>query len=430
MSRVVLCALLLAFAEDPAASPGEAEFLRVKGDRPRLHAFLRRLPKGGNLHAHLSGEYDPDLEIKLAREKGFYIRVDQGTVGKHGIAGDVAWKIISKSMFDALGDAGREAFEPVDAWIERDPANEAKLRDLLTMQGAEPLGEFFSAIFARKGEVANDPEARDALLRDVLERFRGEAVGYLELRINPVTKPGLDEDLGKVVDAFNREHPADPIEVRFVIGISRGRDTTEAHLAKAFEIAAGDDDGRDRVVGVDLLGLEQAKGAPSDYLDTLAELRRRHPSVKISLHAGESNERDPHVRDSILLGARRIGHGLNLAADPFDTIGLAKRENVLIEVSLHSNRLLYKTPIDAHPFRTYLARGLPVSLNTDDGGIFDTTLTDEFTDAVLAFGLTWGQVRALCENSLRYSFAREADKAAILDHWRARWRACEDKPNP
>ena len=34
--------------------------------------------------------------------------------------------------------------------------------------------------------------------------------------------------------------------------------------------------------------------------------------------------------------------------------------------------------LEEHPIRTYLARGIPVSVNTDDPRMFDTTLVEEF----------------------------------------------------
>lgn len=178
------------------------------------------------------------------------------------------------------------------------------------------------------------------------------------------------------------------------------------------------------MVGVDLSGLERVertKGTPADFQKAFAEAKQLYPRVHMALHAGESNERTPHVRDSLLLGAERIGHGLNLRLDPFDTMGLAKSRPILIEICLNSNRLLYKVPINDHSFRSYLAEGLKMSLNTDDGGIFETTITDEFAAAVQAFDLTWQQVEELCENSLLYAFCSDRDKKELLATWKRRW---------
>jgi adenosine deaminase CECR1 len=45
------------------------------------------------------------------------------------------------------------------------------------------------------------------------------------------------------------------------------------------------------------------------------------------------------VRDTLLLGATRIGHALNLTSDP-DTLLLMRNNGYLIETSLISNQLL------------------------------------------------------------------------------------------
>jgi adenosine deaminase CECR1 len=184
---------------------------------------------------------------------------------------------------------------------------------------------------------------------------------------------------------------------------------------------------------VDLIGWEKTKpeeGRPTDFQTGLTNAKRHYPRVHLTLHAGESNESTPHVRDSILLGAERIGHGLNLSKDPFktETMELVTRRSVLIEICLHSNRLLYNVPIVNHPFRCYLKDGMMLSLNTDNRGVFEKSLTEEFVDAVQAFGLSWSQVKTLCENSIDYGFMSRADRITIKTRWRNRWAEFERNP--
>ena len=54
-----------------------------------------------------------------------------------------------------------------------------------------------------------------------------------------------------------------------------------------------------------------------------------------------------------------------------------------MEINLISNLLLeYVSDYDAHPFPEYLRTGIPVALSTDDRGMWDSTMTDEFFVAV------------------------------------------------
>ena len=133
------------------------------------------------------------------------------------------------------------------------------------------------------------------------------------------------------------------------------------------------------------------------------------------------------VRRTLMLGARRIGHGVNLITDP-DTMLLMQGRQYLVEVSLISNQLLEYVPdLDRHPFPEYLRRGIPVCLNTDDPGAWDSNITDEYFTAVTRFKLTWGEVVEIGRNSLEYSFAQPEVKARLLAAYDAAVKQFEQK---
>jgi len=74
-------------------------------------------------------------------------------------------------------------------------------------------------------------------------------------------------------------------------------------------------------------------------------------TLRSSIHAGEMDGPDRHVRDTLLLGASRIGHGVNLIKDPETLLLMQQTRRVLVEVNLISNRLLgYVPDLSAHPF--------------------------------------------------------------------------------
>ena len=122
----------------------------------------------------------------------------------------------------------------------------------------------------------------------------------------------------------------------------------------------------------------------------------------------------------MLLGAERIGHGLNLITDA-DGLLLMRNGPYMVENSLVSNRLLEYTPdLLQHPFIEYLRFGIPVCLNTDDSGVWDSNITDEYFSAVTTFKLTWNEVVQLGRNSLKYSFLDAAAKARLLTRYERR----------
>jgi adenosine deaminase CECR1 len=116
----------------------------------------------------------------------------------------------------------------------------------------------------------------------------------------------------------------------------------------------------------------------------------------------------------LLLGVDRIGHGNNLITDN-DTMRLMRHGPYLVEINLISNLLLrYVTDYAQHPFPEYLRTGIPVALSTDDRGMWDSTMSDEFFVAVTEFNLSWDEVKLLSRNSLQYSFTDPQTKQRLL----------------
>jgi len=61
-----------------------------------------------------------------------------------------------------------------------------------------------------------------------------------------------------------------------------------------------------------------------------------------------------------------------------------------------------------------------VALSTDDRGMWDSNLTDEYYVAVKEFNLSWNELVQLGRNSLSYSFLDAATKARLLADYERR----------
>jgi len=97
-----------------------------------------------------------------------------------------------------------------------------------------------------------------------------------------------------------------------------------------------------------------------------------------------------------------------------------RNNKYLVEINLVSNRLLEYVPdLSKHPFPEFLRFGIPVCLNTDDPGVWDSNMTDEYFTAVTHFNLTWDEIVELGRNSLTYSFAEPAVKRRLLEEYQA-----------
>jgi adenosine deaminase len=85
-----------------------------------------------------------------------------------------------------------------------------------------------------------------------------------------------------------------------------------------------------------------------------------------------------------------------------------------IESSLTSNVQTSVVPDYAsHPIRSFVDRGLLVTLNTDDPGISAIDLRHEYEIAAPAAGLTPEQIRQVQHNGLMAAFLTTEERASL-----------------
>ena len=258
-----------------------------------------------------------------------------------------------------------------------------------------------------------------------MRQLGAEGVRYLETIMNPFRFQDVNGNLinSETVASHFRQRLSQPdalatgVTVRFQLFVMRFAPDAEQQIEDAYAFVAAH---RDLWVGVNLVGREDnEQGQPLRFLNTFRKLRRTYSGIQLSIHAGESAEPNSYVRDTLLLGATRIGHGINLISDP-ETMLLMRNSQYLVEINLISNRLLKYVPDwNFHPFPEYLRLGIPVCLNTDDRGIWDSNMTDEYYTAVTHFNLSWDEIIQLGHNSLKYSFVEPNVKAKLLAEYQA-----------
>jgi aminodeoxyfutalosine deaminase len=132
--------------------------------------------------------------------------------------------------------------------------------------------------------------------------------------------------------------------------------------------------------------------------------------LRAAVHAGESTGPDTIWAAIRELRADRIGHGTSAPTDP--TLMDYLRESQLpLEVCVTSNLRTGVVPsLDRHPVRAFLARGLDVTLSTDDPGMFDTTLNHEYELVAGVADLDAARTIGLARAGVRASFAPETVK--------------------
>ena len=434
MNRKLLVSFAILLLPMHAANADWFEDFKAAGNAEDLYRVLYYMPKGGDLHNHLSGAAFSEwwYEAALAeKQRGYeyYTKVRIENCRDYG--GDefsfvpyyLMFRNIQASQYEQLGDCEKSEYKRLEDLTNNEKA--AWMDSIRLDKAHEGRDEFFQTHWQRLFALANNPWIQAEILYRNMEAFGEEGVTYLELQVavrgflrpdGSVMPPNEPADILR--ERLQQKDAIDTgVTVRFQIAILRFRPNAEESLRAIYKFVH---DNSDVFVGVNMVGREDNdKGYPARFLPTMRDLRRQYSGVNLSIHAGEVDEPNSHVRDTLLLGANRIGHGLNLITDD-DTMLLMRHGPYLVEINLISNLVLgYVTDYSQHPFPEYLRTGIPVALSTDDRGMWDSTMTDEFYVAVTEFNLSWVEVKQLSRNSLAYAFVAPELKRDLLAKYEA-----------
>ena len=450
---LALCALALqAQIATPKKSLGTAEqrtvgyFESIRKSPPRMLAFLQAMPKGGDLHNHLSGAIYAESYIQWAANDG--LCVSQTTT------------VLSRP--------------PCEASSGQVPASTAlsnmglyhRLLDGWSMRSWRGTGEnghdhFFEA-FGKFGAVSGTHTG--AMLAEVASRAAMGHVSYLELMLTP--DGGISSRLGQQIgwdgnfqatldklkaagiDAVMpaaeaslkaaeadkdrllkcgtaQADPGCSVTIRYVSQVLReaALGVVFAQLVTGFALSST---ASTSVVAFNLVQAEDgvnSMGNFSIHMQMLDFLHAKYPAAHIALHAGElapglvpPEGLRFHIRDSVVTGhAERIGHGVDVMQekDPDDLLREMARRHVAVEICLTSNDVILGVRGDRHPLRIYLERGVPVTLATDDEGVSRSEISREYLKAVEEHGLSYLQLKAIARNSLQYAFIEDSEKARL-----------------
>jgi adenosine deaminase len=448
VGRLVLLCTLTIFASGSAAGQKTSNpeqrtarlFDSVRQQPSLLLAFLREMPKGGDLHNHLFGAIYAESLIDFAAEDGFCV--------------DRTTSILIAPPCDDACD--RYASKPAVRCAYQDHVLYNSIVDAWSMRNWEHgEGSGHDHFFASfdKFQVAMVNHIGDAIA-EATRRAAADRLQYLELmhtadglqaarlaekvdwdddfarlrekllasglkNVAASTRQQLDRDEARMRAVLRCGMPqADAgcsVTVRYLYQVLRGlpKEQVYAQILLGFELAQTDP----RFVGLNLVMPEDWYVPMHDFdlhMKMLDYLHGIYPQVHISLHAGElamglvpPEGLTFHIRQSVEKGhAERIGHGASVMNER-DALGLLQemaQRKVLVEICLTSNDLILGVRGQEHPLPVYLRYGVPVALATDDEGVSRSDLTHEYLRAAQTYGLTYVDLKRLARQSLEYSF--------------------------
>jgi adenosine deaminase len=434
-------------AKSASAAEGRAarRFEAIRKDPVALRAFLRAMPKGGDLHYHLSG--------------GIYAESFIGWAAEDGLCVETSTLVIVGDREPCDQEKGRRAAREA----HNDPAFYAALIDALSVRNhhlARSAGErqFFDT-FAHFGPVTQ--MRRGDMLAEVARRAAAQNIFYLEITsswdrstaMKAAAAVEWTSDLAvlhqRLLDAGLRDAPrtaqldaaekrmkevlrcgtaqADAgcgVLVRFQAESYRAFTPVEVFAMLSWAFLQNEAD--PRFVGINLVQPEHWYVSVRDYsqhMEMVAFLHRQNPRVNITLHAGElvlglvpPEALGTHVEQALQRGhARRIGHGTDVVYHPRPDKLMEdmRKRQIAVEISLSSSDVILGVRGERHPLRSYLRAGVPVVLATDDEGVARSDLTNEYQRAALEHGLGYRELKRISRDSLRFSFLDEGAKAAL-----------------
>ncbi len=187
--------------------------------------------------------------------------------------------------------------------------------------------------------------------------------------------------------------------------IQRNKPLEEAQKVMNFLI-----DHQNEYVGVDLADNED--GFDPKPFAPLFQIARK-AGLRVTIHSGESPSSfaGQWMLDSIEhLGAERIGHGVQSIYHPH-VIEVLKAKGIPLEICPLSNWLTQAFPsFEDHPLKNLFEAGVLVTLNSDDPGIFGSTLTDDYDIAQKYHGFGPNEFKKINQIAFQNSFIPASKK--------------------
>jgi adenosine deaminase len=406
-------------------------FENAKASEPELIAFVKDMPKGADLHVHLSGAVYAETLLDAAIRSPLFFDADTCRFVPAGTAGAV----------------------PARTMLE-DPKLATRFLDTISMRGWYPGCMSGHDHFFDTWSHMNGPMDDKVMLAEILSRARAQNLQYMEIMagIGPgdahaaaLANPPFVGDLDKALAEMKKRFPAlirasktfldsldstvakrmgveapitaakGPIFVRYIYCINRNLPNRDffARMACGMALVRADP----RIVACNILAPEDytpARWNFDEQMRMIDFLWNRMGKPDMTLHAGELTLKispvevmRSRIRKTIELGhAKRIGHGVSIAWED-DLPGLLKEmrdKRVAVEICLSSNDIILGVSGDRHPFRLYRKAGIPMNLNTDDEGVGRSNITMEFIRAIRNYDLSYADLKELARNSLEYAF--------------------------
>lgn len=292
------------------------------------------------------------------------------------------------------------------------PTDSAQLRRFYEFRDFPHFLDVYSKVNLLVRSGADVVTLLDGLGADLAAR----AVRYAEVQVTPVRNRMAGISFAELAEALDESRRLVQHRHGVVFGWIFDTDATLGTDGADQTVAFALDHRPEGTVGLGLggpeIGVRRADYAP-------AFDRARAGGLHSLPHAGETVGPDEVWSAVRTLRAERIGHGIGAASDPALLDHLAEH-GITLEVCPTSNVRTGAVPsLPEHPLPTLLEAGVPVTVATDDPGMFGADLNAEYLLCHTEFGLDAhsladlaraGARAAFCSDGLRHRLLAEIDE--------------------
>jgi len=322
--------------------------------------FIQGLPKA-ELHLHIEGTLEPEMLFELAERN----RVS------------LAYRSLEEAR-------AAYRFENLQSFLD------IYFQGMAVLQHEEDFYDLTYAYFAAAA---------------------AQSVRHAEIFFDPQAHTGRGVAFATTIDGIHRAR----LDAERALGITSKlilcflRDLDAESAMRTLEEALAH---RDRIVGV---GLDSAeRGNPPGKFAAVFEKARGHGLLPVA-HAGEEGPA-AYVGEALdALRVLRIDHGIRSLEDSALVERLAEGRIPLTVCPLSNLKLRVVVSMSRHPIKELVARGLLVTVNSDDPAYFGGYVNENYQAIQEALGFADDDLAELARNSFRASFLEPDEKARHID---------------
>ncbi len=389
-----------------------------------VNGFFTLLPKGADLHLHVTGSIYPDDIIAFAKEKKLYVDphtftcFDKETPNSQPVATFIANPINCRDWKERLCMNGQSnkykffdackygekilkfvpLFEQLTPVVKEAEAQQINYLEIMIEYVPERPDSSFKELFEQN--LSSSSNVLPIFLENVYSRFKNQ-LDFLIQKLKSKVSQDLKDADDKVANLakLKTDHPITSIKsqvvVRYILEINRNQslDNFFIDALAAYQIAQSDPS---RIVGINLVGPEDDFFSINDYdfqigiLEFLSKkFKINDRFINLTLHAGELDPKSTacyRVKDRITKvvtqlydkGLKRIGHGFSVNNDSTEIFTLLRDKNITIEACPATSEAILNSLPPYFLDQTSKCLMPGVTINTDDQGITLKSLSAQY----------------------------------------------------